>query len=192
MKVGIVVSEFNAGVTSRMLDIAKERAIHKKVQVVQVCTVAGTFDMPVVVDALLSREDIQGVVTLGAVIKGQTKHDEVISHATARALTDLAIHHKKPVSLGITGPSMQVKQAYARIRPVAERAIDAVIKTREELERIQNTPKKEKIGNIAAAAPTMKETIKKIMKDIKEEKIEHPFQSTKEEPEEISKKEILT
>ena len=37
--------------------------------------------MPIVADTLLQKKDVNAVVTLGAIIKGQTKHDEVISHA---------------------------------------------------------------------------------------------------------------
>ena len=73
---------------------------------------------------------------MGAIIKGQTKHDEVISHAAARSLTDLSLKYQKPVSLGISGPGMQERHAYARIRPVAERAIEAIVKISKELEKI--------------------------------------------------------
>ena len=90
--------------------------------------VPGSFDMPAVADALLSRGDIDGVATLGAIIKGQTKHDEVIAHAAAQSLSALSVKHGKPVSLGVTGPCMQERHAYARIRPVAERAIEALPK----------------------------------------------------------------
>jgi Riboflavin synthase beta-chain len=38
---------------------------------------------------------VDGVVTLGAVIKGQTKHDEVIANSTARNITKLAIKYQK-------------------------------------------------------------------------------------------------
>jgi len=40
--------------------------------------------MPIVVDALLRKETVDGVVTLGAVIKGQTRHDELIANVAAR------------------------------------------------------------------------------------------------------------
>ena len=121
-----------------MLAVAKEKAVALNVNIIHVSEVSGTFDMPVIVAALLKRDDIDGVVTLGAVIKGQTKHDEIISHSTARALTDLAIQFQKPVSLGISGPGMQQRHAYARIRPVAERAIEAVLKTSQELDRVRS------------------------------------------------------
>ena len=41
------------------------------------------------------------------------------------------------MSLGITGPGMDERQAYARIRPVAERAVEAVTKISKELEKIR-------------------------------------------------------
>jgi len=137
LNIAIVVSEFNEEITSRMLEVAKEKANSMQLTVSHVCMVPGAYDMPIVVDRLLQNQNIDGVATLGAIIKGQTKHDEVISHATARSLTDLSLKYQKPVSLGISGPGMQERHAYARIRPVAERAIEAIVKISKELEKIQ-------------------------------------------------------
>jgi len=132
-----VVSEFNKEVTSRMLSVAQEKANLMKLKIVYTCKVPGAFDMPIIVDALLKKKDVDGIVTLGAIIKGQTKHDEVISYSTAKSLIDLSIKYQKPVSFGISGPGMQERHAYARIRPVAERAVEAVVKISKELQRIQ-------------------------------------------------------
>ena len=132
-----MVSEFNKEVTSRMLSVAQEKANLMKLKIIYTCKVPGAFDMPIIVDALLKKKDVDGIVTLGAIIKGQTKHDEVISHSTAKSLIDLSIKYQKPVSFGISGPGMQERHAYARIRPVAERAVEAVVKISKELKRIQ-------------------------------------------------------
>jgi len=137
LNIAIVVSEFNEEVTSRMLAVSKEKANSMELTISHICTVPGAYDMPIVVDSLLKRTDVDAVVTLGAIIKGQTKHDEVISHSAAQALTNLSLKHQKPVSLGISGPGMQEKHAYARIRPVAERAVESVVRVSGELKRIQ-------------------------------------------------------
>ena len=79
MNISIIVSEFNDEVTSRMLSVAKEKANSLNLKVSHICKVPGAFDMPIVADALLQKRDVDAVVTLGAIIKGQTKHDEVIS-----------------------------------------------------------------------------------------------------------------
>ncbi len=136
MNIAIVVSEFNDEITSKMLDIAVEKAKDLKLNIKFTCKVPGVFDMPIVIDSLLKKKEIDAVVTLGAVIKGQTKHDELITNATVRAITELSIKYQKPVTLGITGPGMSDRQAQARIRPVAERAVEAVEKIAEQLKKI--------------------------------------------------------
>ena len=137
MKIAIVSAEFNHEITSRMHDVAKEHAVSLNLNVICESWVPGSFDMPVVVDALLRRDDVDGIVTLGAIIKGQTNHDEVIAHSTARILSELSVKYGKPVSLGVTGPGMQESLAFERIRPVAQRAVEAVLKIDGELEKIR-------------------------------------------------------
>ena len=137
MNIAIVVAEFNQEVTSRMYEIAVEKAKSLKLNIKYSCKVPGVFDMPIIIDALLKKKDVDAVVTLGAVIKGQTKHDELISNVTARALTELSIKHQKPVTLGITGPGMSDRQAFQRIRPVAERAVEAAQNLFEELQKMR-------------------------------------------------------
>jgi len=132
-----VTAEFNQEVTSKMLDVALEKAKSLKLNIKFNCKVPGIFDMPILIDALLQKKNVDAVVTLGAVIKGQTKHDELIANTVARSLTELAIKYQKPVILGITGPGMTERQAQARIRPVAERAIEAAEKIANQLESIK-------------------------------------------------------
>ena len=84
MNIAIVVAEFNEKVTSRMHQVAIEKAKDLKLNIKYTCKVPGIFDMPLIIDKLLQKKDVDGVVTLGAVIKGKTRHDEVISNSTAR------------------------------------------------------------------------------------------------------------
>ena len=137
MKIAIVVAEFNQKITSRMYDVALETAKKLNIEIIHTSHVPGIFDMPLIIDKLLQRNDIDAVVTLGAVIKGQTKHDEVIAHSTARSIAKLSVKHQKAVSLGISGPGMHLRQAYARIRPVSENAVNAVFKVYNEVQKIE-------------------------------------------------------
>ena len=137
MNVAIVVAEFNEKVTSRMYDVAIKKAKELKLNVKYTSRVPGIFDMPLIIDKLLQKKDVDGVVTLGAVIKGQTKHDEIIAHSTARNIATLSLKYQKPVSFGISGPGMSERQAYARIRSVSENAVSAVQKVNAELKRIK-------------------------------------------------------
>jgi 6,7-dimethyl-8-ribityllumazine synthase len=90
-----------------------------------------------VVKALLAREDIEGVVMIGAVIKGDTNHDELIAHAIAQAAMKLSIEFEKPVGLSITGPGMTDDQAVVRIEN-AKNGVEAVVRVARALKEIRS------------------------------------------------------
>ncbi len=86
---------------------------------------------------MLARKDIDAVVLIGAVIKGDTLHDEVIMHATAQAAAQLAAQTGKPVGFGVTGPGMTREQAIDRIDN-ARNAVESVIKLLQTLKQIDS------------------------------------------------------
>ena len=127
IRIAIVVSEFNSDITLEMLDNAKRQAERLHAYIRYVCYVPGSFDMPLIVEELLKKKDVDAAVTLGAIIKGETRHDEIIADNAARLIADLSIKHGKPVSLGISGPDMTLEQAKDRIEVVAKRAVNAAV-----------------------------------------------------------------
>ena len=127
MKLGIVVSEFNYDINQMMLERAEEHAEFLGAEVEEVLRVPGVFDMPLGIKKLLEKDNIDGVVTLGCVIKGETKHDETVMSHAARKITDLELEYDKPVSLGITGPGMSRMQAEERIER-AKNAVESAVK----------------------------------------------------------------
>ncbi len=128
IKIAIVVAEFNYDVTYLMLQKALNHANFLGVKVVYVIKVPGSFEIPLAVSKLLEKGDVDGVVTLGAVIQGETKHDEVVAHQAARKIMDLSIQYGKPVGLGIIGPGASRMQALERVEDYARRAVEAVVK----------------------------------------------------------------
>ncbi len=126
--IGIVVSEFNYDITSKMLERAKEHAEFLGARVVEVVNAPGAFDMPLVVEKLLKKKSVDAVVTLGAVVEGETKHDEVVMGQLARKLVDLSLEYGKPVALGVSGPGQTRAQAMARIDSYAKRAVESAVK----------------------------------------------------------------
>lgn len=122
IRIGIVCSEFNFDITQMMLERAKEHAKFLDVEVAKVVMTPGVYDIPLAVKMLIKDKNIDAVVTLGAVIEGETEHDQVIIGQAARKITDLAVEYEKPIGLGISGPGMSRLQAEDRI----ERAKDAV------------------------------------------------------------------
>ena len=95
--------------------------------------VPGVFEIPMAVKNMLEKDDIDAVITLGAVITGETKHDEVVVAQSSRKIMDLGLEYNKPVGFGITGPGMTELQAMDRIEKGRE-VVDAVVKMLQRLE----------------------------------------------------------
>jgi len=127
LKIALVVADFNFDVTSLMAERARRHAEFLGAEVVRIVHVPGVFDMPLAVKKLLKRKDVDGVVMIGAVIKGDTGHDELIAGATAGAAVDLSLEFDKPVGLGVTGPGMDRIQALDRIDN-AKHAVESVVR----------------------------------------------------------------
>jgi 6,7-dimethyl-8-ribityllumazine synthase len=130
---GIVVSEYNFDITSMMLERAKAQADFLEVNVAKVITVPGVYDMPLAVKKLMLNKGIDAVVTLGAVIEGETEHDDIVITNAARKMTDLSVEYEKPVGLGVTGPGMTRLQAQDRVEKAGE-VVESVVKMLKRLE----------------------------------------------------------
>ncbi len=135
VNIGIVASEFNYDIAFAMVELAKEQAAFLGAEVTYMVKVPGAFDMPLAVKKLLEKKDVDGIVTLGAVIEGETGHDDVIIQHAARKIADLALEYEKPVSLGISGPALSRLQAHERIE-YAKRAVESVVKMVKRMEEL--------------------------------------------------------
>lgn len=137
-RIGIVVAEFNYDITYLMLQKAITHAKFLGLEVPIVIKVPGTYEIPLATAKLLERSDIDGVVALGAVIKGATKHDELVAGQTARKLLDLMIQYGKPVGLGIIGPGATRMQALERVEDYARRSVEAVAKMINRIKKLES------------------------------------------------------
>ncbi len=126
MNLAIVAAEFNRDITDRMVEKALARAKERGIRVTAVVRVPGTFEIPLAVQRLLERVDVDAAIAIGAVIKGETLHDEALMAAIPKALLEVGLRAAKPVALGITGPGMTDEQALARVEKGAE-AVDAAV-----------------------------------------------------------------
>lgn len=127
VRLGLVVADFNEEITAKMAEVARARADALEVEVADEVHVFGAYDTPLAAKRLLVRDDVDGVVVLGAVVTGETKHDEMIFAATAKTLQELALEFDKPVALGISGPGQTWDQAVERAE-YAGNAVEAAVR----------------------------------------------------------------
>jgi 6,7-dimethyl-8-ribityllumazine synthase len=99
----IVVSRYNESVTSKLLDGALETLWANGVRddAIDVMWTPGAFEIGVVADRAAGSKKYAAVLCLGAVIKGETTHDEHINRAVSLALANIGVTHGVPVLFGV-------------------------------------------------------------------------------------------
>jgi 6,7-dimethyl-8-ribityllumazine synthase len=135
IKIGFVVSEYNFDITMMMLERAKAHAEFLGCEIGETVNVPGVYDIPFALKRMMKQEEIDCAVALGAVIEGETDHDEVVIQHSARKIIDISLEADKPVGLGITGPGMSRGQAQARIEN-ARSAVEACVKLLKNTEKL--------------------------------------------------------
>ncbi len=110
----IIVSEWNSEITNSLLAAAKkvfeDQKLHKQLVIVKV---PGAFELPFTASLLLKKKNIKGIICLGCVIQGETKHDDYINYSITQSFNQLAIAYSKPVIFGVVTTN-NVKQAKDR------------------------------------------------------------------------------
>ena len=99
----IVVSRFNESITARLLDGAVQTLVAHGVadERIDVAWTPGAFEIPTVANRLAASGRYAAVICLGAVIRGETTHDQHINRAVSTALCEIGVHYGLPVLFGI-------------------------------------------------------------------------------------------
>ena len=111
----IVVARFNQSITSRLLEGAVEKLTGHGVSdaMIDVAWVPGAFEIPTVASRLAASGRYVAVLCLGAVIRGETTHDEHINRAVSTSLAEIGARTGVPVLFGVLRCNT-VEQANAR------------------------------------------------------------------------------
>lgn len=136
-RLAFVVSQTNYDHTYLMEKRAVEHAKFLGCKIMKISKVPGSFDMPLIIKILLERTDIDAIVTIGTIIKGESDHDQLIANQVARKIVDLSLEYNKPVSLGISGPGLSMMQSKARIEKFAVGAVEAAVKLWREIKSVE-------------------------------------------------------
>ena len=118
LRVGIVCSRFNEFVVNALLDGAK-RGLAKhgvKDKNVEVFWVPGAFEIPLMTRLMAVSQKYDALVTLGAVIRGETAHFEYVAGPCAEGIMQVQLETLIPIGFGVLTVE-NVEQAAARSRP---------------------------------------------------------------------------
>jgi 6,7-dimethyl-8-ribityllumazine synthase len=123
MQVGIVLSKFNAEIGERLLEAALRALAEAGVpdEAISVAKVPGALEIPLALQRMAQTGDYDALVALGAVIRGETYHFEVVANESARGVARVSLDFGVPVANAILTTD---DEAQARAR-VTEKGRDA-------------------------------------------------------------------
>jgi 6,7-dimethyl-8-ribityllumazine synthase len=102
-KIAIVSTRWNHFVVDRLVEGAKDAFLRHggNEDDLTHILVPGAFELPMVVDKLLSSGKYDGICALGAVIRGATPHFDYVSAEATKGIATISLKHQKPVSFGL-------------------------------------------------------------------------------------------
>ncbi len=102
-RIAVVVSRFNESVTSRLAEGAVDALVRHGAEFgdVDVCWVPGAWELPMATRRALASGRYDGVVAVGAVIRGETPHFDFVAGEAARGLAEASREFDAPVTLGL-------------------------------------------------------------------------------------------
>ena len=103
MRFGIVVGRFNELIGAKLLEGAIDTLVRHgcREEDITVVWVPGSFEIPMVARRLALSGDVDGVITLGAVIRGATPHFDYIAAEVAKGVAQVGLEAKVPVVFGV-------------------------------------------------------------------------------------------
>jgi 6,7-dimethyl-8-ribityllumazine synthase len=127
LKIGIVAARYNWNITGSMLQLALDELLCLNVlrEEITVIIVPGAYELAIVAQSLLRRERFDALICFGCVMKGETRHDVVISDAAAQGLQQVALDAHVPIIFGVMCAENQ-EQAKARVSRGTECARSAI------------------------------------------------------------------
>ncbi|CAG0952000.1 6,7-dimethyl-8-ribityllumazine synthase [Methylophilaceae bacterium] len=103
MQIGIVLSRFNSDIGDGLLSACKAELIKLGVaeDAITVATVPGALESPLVLHYMADTKKYDALIALGAIIRGETYHFEIVSNESARGITEVQLNTGIPVANAI-------------------------------------------------------------------------------------------
>jgi 6,7-dimethyl-8-ribityllumazine synthase len=99
-KIGIVQARFNQNIGEGLLTACHQELIKLGVNTndITIATVPGALEIPVILQHMALSEKFDALIALGAIIRGETYHFEVVSNESARGISEVQLNTGLPVA----------------------------------------------------------------------------------------------
>jgi len=113
LRIAIIASRWNAAIVDRLVDGAVRGLESFGVSHIEQVSVPGAFELPMAARLIAGSGRIDGIIVVGAVIRGETTHYELVANECGRGIQDVQLETGVPVGFGVLTVE-NVDQANAR------------------------------------------------------------------------------
>ncbi len=115
IQVGIVVGRFNEFISKKLLDGALDSLIRHNVKEenIDIAWVPGSFEIPLAAQKMAKVQKYDGIICLGAVIRGETPHFNYVSSEVAKGIAKVGLDNDTPIIFGVLTTDT-IEQAISR------------------------------------------------------------------------------
>lgn len=125
MKIAVITSRFNPEITEPLRDNCLETLRQREVKEIVAWEVPGAFEIPYTAKQLAKKGTFDAIITLGAVIRGETSHFDYVCAETARGIQEVSLMFDLPILFGVL-TTENVQQAKERLQKGKEVALAAL------------------------------------------------------------------
>lgn len=99
-KIGIVLSRFNSNIGDALLNACHQELLKLgvKAEDIKIATVPGALETPLILQHMALSEQYDALIALGAIIRGETYHFEVVANESARGISEVQLNTGIPVA----------------------------------------------------------------------------------------------
>ncbi len=128
LKIGIVLSRFNPNIGDGLLSACKAELLKLGVasDAITIATVPGALETPLVLQHMAMSEQFDALIALGAIIRGETYHFEVVANESARGISEVQFNAGIPVANAVL-TTQDDDQAIARMHVKGAEAAQVAI-----------------------------------------------------------------
>ena len=103
MRIGIVQSRFNPEICEGLLGACRAKLKQQGVKDddITLATVPGALEIPLALQQMAGSEKFDALIALGAIIRGDTFHFEIVSNESARCVSDVQLDNGLPIANAI-------------------------------------------------------------------------------------------
>ena len=123
-RIVVLTASWHQSITSRLRTAACQHLRHQGIETITEEEVPGCLELPLAAMLFALRSQVDGLIALGCVLRGETPHFDYVCKGCYEGLLEVSLRYQKPIGMGVV-MAHQLEQAEARAQPTDNKGTEA-------------------------------------------------------------------